>query len=182
MAVNQPSMRGRKLCPDGCLPALENSPMNPSLIAACAAILITAAYSPAIASTASASPVSATSAPSAAASFTATRIAVGAGYSWGRGVLTFRGRDHSFTVRGLSALGLGASKMTGSAEIYHLNALEDFEGVYGAAGAGASAGSAGAGVAVLRNGKGVEIHLNAKEEGLELSLAISGVSVAFEPL
>ncbi|MEP7209708.1 MAG: hypothetical protein ABI740_02630 [Alphaproteobacteria bacterium] len=36
----------------------------------------------------------------------------------------------------MTALGAGAEKITGTAEIYRLKALTDFNGVYGVAGAG----------------------------------------------
>lgn len=118
---------------------------------------------------------------SATASFTTTNIAVGVGYSWGRGVLTYRGVAHPFTVKGLNALGIGASTMNGTAEIFNLRNLNDFAGIYGAAGAVATAGTVGASGAVLRNTKGVEMRLNTQSEGLELSLAISGVNITFDP-
>jgi hypothetical protein len=117
----------------------------------------------------------------ATATFTSTNIAVGVGYSWGHGVLTYRGRTYPFTVKGLNALGIGASTMNGTAEIFHLRNLDDFTGVYGAAGVGGAIGTVGAVSAVLRNGKGVEMRLNTQSEGLELSLAISGVNIVLDP-
>lgn len=119
--------------------------------------------------------------PGATATFTATRIAVGVGYSWGHGVLRYKGQSYPFTVRGLSALGIGASTMTGNADVYNLTDVRDIEGVYGAVGAGVAAGTAGAGAGVLGNAKGVELRLTTQEEGLELSLAISGVSIMLTP-
>lgn len=119
--------------------------------------------------------------PSATATFTTTNIAVGVGYSWGRGVLTYRGVAHPFTVKGLNALGIGASTMNGTAEIFNLRNLNDFAGIYGAAGAVATAGTLGASGGALRNTKGVEMRLNTQSEGLELSLAISGVSITLDP-
>ena len=118
---------------------------------------------------------------SATATFTSTNIAVGVGYSWGHGVLTYRGRTYPFTVKGLNALGIGASTMNGTAEIFHLRNLDDFTGVYGAAGVGGAIGTVGGVSAVLRNGRGVEMRLNTQSEGLELSLAISGVNIVLDP-
>lgn len=118
---------------------------------------------------------------SATASFTSTNIAVGVGYSWGHGILTYRGVSYPFTVKGLNALGIGASTMNGTAEIFHLRSLSDFAGVYGAAGATAAIGTLGGTAAVLRNSKGVEMALNTQSEGLELSLAISGVNITLDP-
>lgn len=117
---------------------------------------------------------------SATATFKATSIAFGVGYSWGHGILTYKGRTYPFTVKGLSALGIGAASIDGTAEVYKLNALADFEGVYGAAGVGVTIGPVGAGTGGLTNRKGVELRLNTQSEGLELTVAISGVTIEFE--
>jgi hypothetical protein len=117
---------------------------------------------------------------SATATFKATNIAIGVGYSWGHGVLSYKGRTYLFTVKGLSALGIGASTIDGTAEVYKLKSLADFEGVYGAAGVGATVGPIGAGTGGLTNRKGVELRLNTQSEGLELTLAISGVTIEFD--
>jgi hypothetical protein len=139
----------------------------------------------AISSTAQARPAApaANTAPSplsATATFKATNIAIGVGYSWGHGVLSYKGRTYPFTVKGLSALGIGAASIDGTAEVYKLKSLADFEGVYGAAGVGATVGPIGAGTGGLTNRKGVELRLNTQSEGLELTLAISGVTIEFD--
>lgn len=114
---------------------------------------------------------------SATATFSGDMIAVGVGYTWGSGMLTYKGHAYPFKAKGLSALGAGAEKITGTAEIYHLNTLADFNGVYGLAGAGGAIGKAGGGTAVLKNTKGVEMRLHAQDKGLELNLAVSGVDI-----
>jgi hypothetical protein len=136
-----------------------------------AVLSILAVASPTFAAKAPAAPVSAT------ATFSGDMIAVGVGYTWGNGVLTYEGKTYPFKAKGVSALGAGAEKITGTAEVYHLKALTDFNGVYGLAGAGGAAGKTGGGTAVLKNGKGVEIRLHAQDRGLELNLAVSGVTV-----
>jgi hypothetical protein len=155
--------------------------MKLSHITALCAIALVTAISPASAKTATKATKPAAAIVNATATFTATNIAVGVGYSWGHGVLTYRGRNYPFTVKGLNALGIGASTLDGTAEIYHLNKVDDFTGVYGAAGAGVTVGTMGSGAAVLRNNKGVEMRLDTKNEGLELSLAISGVNIVLDP-
>ncbi len=115
---------------------------------------------------------------SATATFTGDLIAVGVGYSWGKGVLTFEGHSYPFKAKGVTALGIGAEKITGTAEVYHLKALNDFDGIYGLAGAGGAIGAGGGGTAVLKNNKGVEIRLHAEDKGLEINLAVSGVDIA----
>jgi hypothetical protein len=127
--------------------------------------------SPTLAAQAPAAPMSAT------ATFSGEMIAVGVGYTWGNGVLTYKGQSYPFKAKGLSALGVGAEEITGIAEVYHLKAITDFNGVYGLAGAGGAIGTVGGGTAVLKNSKGVEIRLHAQDNGLALNLAVSGVTI-----
>jgi len=103
-------------------------------------------------------------------------IAVGIGVSWGDGVLQYRGRSYAFSVDGLSVLDLGVSKVTAAGNVANLKKLEDFNGNYVQAGAGAVVGG-GAGAAVLRNQNGVEITLTATAQGVRFALASSGVNV-----
>ncbi|WP_091741429.1 hypothetical protein [Phenylobacterium immobile] len=115
--------------------------------------------------------------PSATANFSGTSLAIGIGYGWGKGALRFKGRIHPFRAKGLSVIGIGAAKSRGVAEIYHLQSLSDFPGLYVAAGAGGSAAEFGGGTAVLRNSKGVVIRLHTVDRGLQLNVAASGVLV-----
>jgi hypothetical protein len=138
-----------------------------------AAFAVLAIASPSLAAK-PAAPVSAT------ATFTGDMIAVGVGYSWGKGVLTYKGHSYPFKAKGVTALGAGAEKITGTAEVYHLKTLTDFNGIYGLAGTGGAIGTAGGGTAVLRNSKGVEVRLHTQDKGLELNLAVSGVDITLE--
>jgi hypothetical protein len=155
--------------------------MKISHVIALSAVALLTSLSPASARNAARAATTTPPVLSATASFTSTNIAVGVGYSWGHGILTYRGVSYPFTVKGLNALGIGASTMNGTAEIFHLRNLSDFAGVYGAAGAAAAVGTLGGTAAVLRNSKGVEMRLNTQSEGLELSLAISGVNITLDP-
>ncbi len=138
------------------------------------AVALMAVASPTFAAKAPVAPVSAT------ATFSGDMIAVGVGYTWGKGVLTYNGHSYPFKAKGVTALGAGAEKITGIAEVYHLKALADFNGVYGLAGAGGAIGTAGGGTAVLKNSKGVEVRLHAQDKGLELNLAVSGVDITLD--
>src|SRR3989441_13156795 len=68
-------------------------------------------------------------------------IAVGIGVSWGDGKLTDQGKDHSFTVHGLSVVDVGVSKASTTGNVYHLTKLSDFAGNDAAAEAGAALGA-----------------------------------------
>ncbi len=103
---------------------------------------------------------------------------VGAG--GGRGTLTFRHRNYSFTVQGLS-LGLtaGASinKLVGRAD--NMNELGDFAGSYSVVGAGGAL-IGGIGGVQLRNVKGVVITLQGPKAGLEVSANATKVVITLD--
>lgn len=105
-----------------------------------------------------------------------TSIAVGVGVSWGDGTLQYRGRAYKFSIKGLSLLDLGVSKVTATGEASKLNKLEDFSGNYVAASAGAVAGGGG-GVAAMRNQNGVELVLTATAQGVRLAIPAGGVDI-----
>ncbi|HXJ79379.1 MAG TPA: DUF1134 domain-containing protein [Candidatus Methylomirabilis sp.] len=103
-------------------------------------------------------------------------IAIGVGVSWGDGVLQYRGGTYAFTIDGLSVLDLGVSRVSATGNVANLKRLEDFNGNYALAGAGAVVGG-GAGAAVMRNQNGVEIALTATAQGVRFSLPSSGVNI-----
>jgi hypothetical protein len=113
---------------------------------------------------------------SAKVTLESTSVAIGVGVSWGDGVLEYRGRKYPFAVKGLSVMDLGVSKVTARGVVQNLNKLEDFDGNYVLAEAGASVGG-GEGVAALKNQNGVEMALTATGQGIRLSLAQGGVDV-----
>jgi hypothetical protein len=124
-----------------------------------------------------ASPTLAKDVQTATATFTGHTVAVGVGYTWGDGVLTFKGHAYPFKVKGLDAVGAGAEKITATAEIYNLKTAADFNGMYAAAQAGGSVGTKGGGTAVMHNDKGVTIRVHTQDKGLALSVAGSGVAI-----
>src|SRR5262249_30939287 len=106
-------------------------------------------------------------------------VAVGVGVSWGDGMLTYRGKQHKFSVEGLSVIDLGVSKVSATGEVSDLKKLEDFAGTYAAAGAGAAAGGAGGGpgAVALTNENGVKMKLQATAQGVRLTAAGAGVTI-----
>jgi hypothetical protein len=105
-----------------------------------------------------------------------TSVALGIGVSWGDGKLTFEGKDHVFTVKGLSVIDLGVSKVTANGEVFNLKKLSDFSGNYVAGTAGATVGG-GAGAVIMKNQNGVVLKLTSTSQGVQLTLAGSGVDV-----
>ena len=107
------------------------------------------------------------------------QVAVGIGYSWGKGVLTYQGKQYPFKVSGLSAVDIGITKATSSGKVYNLKKLEDFNGNYTAASAeGTIAG--GAGALTMKNQNGVVIDLVSTTKGVNLKLAVEGVKLTLE--
>jgi hypothetical protein len=106
-------------------------------------------------------------------------VGVGIGYSWGSGTLTYKGKQHKFKVEGLSAGDVGARSVSAKGNVYDLKKLEDFNGTYTAATAGATVGGGGA-AAIMKNQNGVEMTVMATTQGIGLTLGAQGVKVNLE--
>ena len=112
-----------------------------------------------------------------------TSVAVGVGVTWGNGTLSFEGKDHAFTVKGLSLTDLGVGNAAVKGNIYSLTRLEDFAGRYSPAepdfalgGAGPPWSSSYRGM-ILRNDKGVVAQIWLAREGAHLQLIDNAVEV-----
>ena len=100
------------------------------------------------------------------------------GGAQGKGVLTYQGKQYPFTLKAVTAGGVGASKITAKGDVYFMKNVQDFAGTYSAATAGATIGK-GAGVSQYENNKGVFLKVSSKSEGLALTLGLGGVQVDF---
>ena len=114
--------------------------------------------------------------PSGKVRIESTSVAIGIGVSWGDGTLTFQGKNHTFSVKGLSVVDLGVSKVSATGEVHNLKKLSDFDGNYVAGKAGATIGG-GAGAVIMENQNGVVMKLTGIGQGIQLTLAGSGVDV-----
>ena len=117
--------------------------------------------------------------PDATLTLSEGQVAVGIGWSWGKGVLTLKGKEYPFKVGGLSVLDVGITKAEAEGKVYNLKKLEDFNGTYVSAAAAATLG-VGAGATTMKNGNGVVIHLFPKTKGVNLKLAGEGVKFTLE--
>jgi len=106
-------------------------------------------------------------------------VAVGIGWSWGRGEVLYKGKTYHFKIDGLSVAEVGITRAEASGTVYNLKDLADINGVYAAAGAEGTAGK-GAGVSSLRNAKGVVINLKSETKGADIKIAASGLKVTLE--
>jgi len=114
--------------------------------------------------------------PSGKVSVESKTVAVGVGVSWGDGKLMYEGKEHTFTVNGLSVVDLGISKVTATGDVFSLKKLSDFSGTYVAGQAGAAVGG-GAGVAIMKNQHGVVMKLTGTGTGVRLTVAAKGMEV-----
>jgi opacity protein-like surface antigen len=106
-------------------------------------------------------------------------VAAGIGWSWGHGTLTYQGKTYKFKIEGLSIGEVGMTKGEATGNVYDLKSLDDFDGVYGAAGAGIAV-QEGKGATALINPKKVQIVLTSQTKGATLKVAAEGLKVKLE--
>ena len=116
--------------------------------------------------------------PDATLKFSEGAVAVGIGWSWGKGVLNFQGKDQAFKVKGLSVGEIGITKAEATGRVFNLKKLEDFDGTYVAGTEGTIA--AGAGETAMKNKKGVVIYVSPLTKGVNFKLAVEGVNFTLE--
>jgi len=119
-------------------------------------------------------------APDATFRYSGGAVGIGVGGSWGQGTLRFQGKDYSFRMRGVDLVNVGASKITASGDVHNLKSIDDFAGTYVAASAGAAL-AGGAASTAMKNDRGVVIRMSSAAEGVQLKLAVEGVTIELEP-
>ena len=108
--------------------------------------------------------------------FTGGAVAIGIGFQWGNGTLTYQGRQYAFKLDGLSVVDVGVTRMTGTGTVRNLRNVADFSGNYVSLSAGATVAGGGS-VTTLRNQNGVVIDGISTSQGVRLTLAPGGVNV-----
>ena len=104
-------------------------------------------------------------------------IALGVGVDWGEGLLTLRNGDmYRFSLQGLEVGGVGVSEVRAEGEVYNLERVSDFEGLYVAAKANIAV-VRGPGARTMRNENGVVVHIDSMQKGAKLTLAAEGVRI-----
>lgn len=110
---------------------------------------------------------------------TAKAADIGIGFTWGNGVLRYKGHDYHFTVKGVDVAAVGFSTVIGHGRVYNLKHLHDFDGTYGAADGEATLGH-GIGGNFLKNGNGVELRIDDVTKGARLSGAAQGIELTLK--
>jgi len=117
--------------------------------------------------------------PSGTIEVEAEQIRLILGGSQGKGVLHYQGKTYPFTLKGLTAGGVGINKVNATGDVYFLKSPEDFAGTYSAITAGATVGK-GVGGSQYQNGKGVFVSVKSKSSGAGLFLGIGGIEVTMQ--
>ena len=74
---------------------------------------------------------------------------------------------------------MGITKAEATGSVYNLKSIDEFDGIYAAAGAEGTAGK-GAGVSSLRNSKGVVINLKSETKGANIKIAGEGLKLEIQ--
>jgi hypothetical protein len=117
--------------------------------------------------------------PDATVKITRRTVAEAIGLSWGEGVLTYKGKDYSFSFNARGRLREVDPRMTAqelSGRVFNLKNLEDFNGNYTIV-EGKEAASGGGTRATLKNQKGVVVNLVSTVEGRKFTLGREGMDI-----
>jgi hypothetical protein len=102
------------------------------------------------------------------------------GGSFGNGTLTFQGRTYRLSIGGMSyGFTFGGSQTNLHGRVSNIFRPSDIEGVYGAAGAGATV-IRGPQAIVLTNQKGAVLELSGNQTGLMVNLDLSGMALSLK--
>jgi len=103
-------------------------------------------------------------------------VAVGIGFSWGKGTLTYQGKTYPVKVEGLTVGEVGINRATATGKVTNLQKVADFSGTFTAASAGATVGG-GAGATIMKNQNGVVVELTSTTQGASLKLGAQGIKL-----
>ena len=102
------------------------------------------------------------------------------GGTFGTGTLTFQGRTYPLAIGGLSyGFTFGGSQTNLRGRVSNIYRPSDIEGVYGAAGAGATI-IRGPQAIVLANQKGAVLEVSGNQTGLMVNLDLSGMALSLK--
>src|SRR6478672_2656760 len=109
-------------------------------------------------------------------------FALGIGFRWGSGTLTYKGKQYSVKVNGLSIGKVGMTGVSAIGEVFNLKHLQDFNGHYnvgaeGTRGVTIAKGKAGT---LMSNQAGVIVRLAATQTGLDVNATGGGVDMQIQ--
>ena len=103
-------------------------------------------------------------------------VAAGVGFSWGKGTLTYKGKQYPISIKGIDVGDVGITNITASGKVFNLKKLEDFDGNYTSVGAGITVAGGESGV-VMENQNHVKVEITSTTRGVKLAVAVGGVSM-----
>ena len=109
-------------------------------------------------------------------------FALGIGFRWGSGTLSYKGKDYPVKVNGLSIGKVGMTGVSAVGEVFNLKHLQDFNGHYnvgaqGTRGVTIAKGKAGT---LMTNQAGVIVRLAASQTGLDVNATGGGVDMQIQ--
>ena len=109
-------------------------------------------------------------------------FALGIGFRWGSGTLSYKGKDYPVKVNGLSVGKVGITGSSAYGEVFNLKHLQDFNGHYNIGGAGTRGVTLGSGKAgtVMTNQAGVIVRVSATQQGLDVNATGGGVDMQIQ--
>ncbi len=109
-------------------------------------------------------------------------FALGIGFRWGSGTLTYKGKQYPVKVNGLSVGKVGITGSSAYGEVFNLKHLQDFNGHYNVGGAGTRGVTLGSGKSgtVMTNQAGVIVRVSATQQGLDVNATGGGVDMQIQ--
>jgi len=109
-------------------------------------------------------------------------FALGIGFRWGSGTLTYKGKDYPVKVNGLSVGKVGMTGVSANGEVFNLKHLQDFNGHYnvGAEGTRGVTIAKGKASTLLSNQAGVIVRLSATQTGVDVNATGGGVEMQIQ--
>jgi hypothetical protein len=106
-------------------------------------------------------------------------FALGIGFRWGSGTLSYKGKDYPVKVNGLSIGKVGMTGVSAIGEVFNLKNLQDFNGHYDIGGAGTRGVTLGAGKTgtVMSNQAGVIVRVSSTQSGIAVNATGGGVDL-----
>ena len=122
------------------------------------------------------------SAPDATLRLSGGSFALGIGFRWGSGTLTYKGKDYPVKVNGLSVGKVGITGSSAYGEVFNLKHLQDFNGHYNVGGAGTRGVTLGSGKTgtLMTNQAGVIVRVSATQQGLDVNATGGGVDMQIQ--
>jgi len=109
-------------------------------------------------------------------------FALGIGFRWGSGMLTYRGKDYPVKVKGLSVGRVGVTSSSAYGEVFNLKHLQDFNGHYNIGGAGTRGVTLGSGKTgtIMSNQAGVIVRISSTQRGIPVNATGGGLTMQLQ--